>query len=198
MKKGIKITSKIIMMVLFPLFFISMTGIIMGGNNQEDIAYRLIEEKLEAVAMNVNTLYDIYEEGDYSYEEGILKKGEKNLSEDCSLIDEIKKESGLEVTLFWDNVRAITTVTDAKGERATGTTIDADFAGDILNGKSDKYFTKDIEIAGAAYCGFYIPMKQDNGDIVGLIFTGRAKEDVEKEIKKSQMKMAGGMIRSLF
>lgn len=107
MKKGIKITSKIIMMVLFPLFFISMTGIIMGGNNQKEIAYRLIEEKLAAVAMNVNTLYDIYGEGDYSYEEGILKKGEKDLSEDYALIDQIKKESGLEVTLFWDNVRAI-------------------------------------------------------------------------------------------
>lgn len=194
MKKGIKITSKIIMMVLFPLFFISMTGIIMGGDNQEEIAYKLIEEKLAAVAHNVNTLYEIYGEGDYSYEEGILKKGEKNLSEDYSLIDRIKEESGLEVTLFWDNVRAITTVTDSKGERAIGTTIDADFARDILNGRNDKYFTKDIEIAGAAYCGFYIPMKQDNGDIVGLVFTGRAKADVEKEIKRSQIKMAGGMM----
>lgn len=35
MKKGIKITGKIILMVLFPLLFISLTGIIMGGSNQE-------------------------------------------------------------------------------------------------------------------------------------------------------------------
>lgn len=194
MKKGVKITAKIMLMVLFPLFFISATGIFMGGNNQEETAYRLIEEKLEAVALNVDSLYDVYDEGDYSFEEESLRKGDKVLSEEYQLIDRIKEESGLEVTLFWGNERAITTVTDSKGDRAVGTTIDADFAEDILNGKSDKHFTKDIEIAGADYCGFYMPMTQKNGDVVGLIFTGRAKADVEKEIRNSKMKMAGGMM----
>ena len=70
MKKGIKITGKIILMVLFPLLFISLTGIIMGGSNQEKTAYRLIEEKLEAVAHNVDSLYSVYSEGDYSFEDG--------------------------------------------------------------------------------------------------------------------------------
>lgn len=194
MKKGIKITAKIILMVLFPLFLISIIGIIMGGSNQEKTAYQLIEEKLEAVAYNVDSLYSIYAEGDYSYEDGRLEKGGKLLSDDCHLIDQIKEQSGLEVTLFWGNERAITTVTDEKGKRAVGTTIDADFAKDILSGKSDSHFTQDIEIAGADYCGFYIPLTQENGEIVGLIFTGRAKADVEKDIRRSKMKMASGML----
>lgn len=194
MKKGFKITAKIIMMVLFPMLLISVTGIIMAGNSQADTAYRLIEEKLQAVAWDVDRMYDVYSEGDYSYDGGILKKGEKVLSDDYSIIDQIKKDDNLEVTLFWGNERAITTVTDDKGKRAIGTTIDADFAQDILNGKEKSHFTRDIEIAGAAYCGYYIPMTQQNGDIVGLIFTGRAKADVEKEIRNSQMKMASGMM----
>ncbi|MDE6434849.1 MAG: cache domain-containing protein, partial [Lachnospiraceae bacterium] len=86
------------------------------------------------------------------------------------------------------------TVTDEKGNRAVGTTIDADFAKDILNGQEKSHFTRDIEIAGADYCGYYIPMTQENGEIVGLIFTGRAKADVEKDIKSSQAKMAAGML----
>lgn len=194
MKKGIKITGKIILMVLFPLFFISVVGILIGGNNQEKTAYRLIEEKLEAVAYDVDALYDTYCEGDYAYEDGMLKKGDKLLSEDYGLVDRIKKGSNLEVTLFWGNERALTTVTDAKGNRAIGTTIDADFSKDILSGKSEKHFTKDIEIAGSDYCGFYIPLTQENGDIVGLIFAGRAKADVEKDIRESQMKMAAVML----
>ncbi|MGN0153269.1 MAG: methyl-accepting chemotaxis protein [Lachnospiraceae bacterium] len=194
MKKGLKITGKIVLMVLFPLIFISIMGVIMAGNNQEDTAYRLIEEKLEAVALNVDSLYGVYGEGDYSYEDGILKKGNKILSDDYSFIDRIKEESGIEVTLFWGNERAITTVMDAEGNRAIGTTIDADFAKDILNGKSEKHFTKDIEIAGSDYCGFYIPLTQENGDVVGLIFTGRAKADVVKEIRASQTKMGISML----
>lgn len=194
MKKGIKITAKIILMVLFPLLFISVTGIIIGGRNQEKTAYRLIEEKLEAVALNVDALYDVYSEGDYSYNDGVLKKGDKTLSENYDLIDGIKKESGLEVTLFWGNERAMTTVTDKKGNRAVGTTIDADFVQDILTGNKDTYFTKDIEIAGADYCGFYMPLTQSDGEIAGLIFTGRAKTDIEKDIHNSQIKMAAAMV----
>lgn len=194
MKKGIKITGKIILMVLFPLFFISIIAIIMGGSNQEKAAYQLIEEKLEAVAYNVDSLYSVYAEGDYSYEDGRLEKGGKLLSDDCYLIDQIKEQSGVEVTLFWGNERAITTVTDEKGNRAVGTTIDADFATDILSGKSDSHFTQNIEIAGADYCGFYIPLMQEDGEIVGLIFTGRAKADVEKDIRSGQVKMAVGML----
>ena len=193
MRKGIKITAKILLMVLFPLFFISIIAIVMCGNNQEDTAYQLIEEKLEAVALNVQSIYDVYSEGDYAYEAGVLKKGNEVLSEDYHLIDEIKQETGLEVTLFWGNERAITTVVDDNGNRAIGTTIDADFANDILAGKSEKHFTKDVEIAGADYCGYYIPMVQTDGEIVGLIFTGRAKADVETEIRNGQIKLATGM-----
>lgn len=194
MKKGIKITAKIILMVLFPLAFISIASIIMSSNSQRKIAYNLIEEKLGAVAMNVESLYNVYAEGDYSYEGNVLMKGDKVLSEDYALIDRIKNGVGLEVTIFWGNERAITTVTDSSGKRAIGTTIDTDWAKDLLSGKIDSYFTEDVEIAGAEYCGYYIPLTQSNGDIVGLIFTGRAKADVESDIRASQFKMAGGIL----
>ena len=194
MKKGIKITAKIILMVLFPLAFISIASIIMSSNSQRKIAYNLIEEKLGAVAMNVESLYNVYAEGDYSYEGNVLMKGDKVLSEDYALIDRIKNGVGLEVTIFWGNERAITTVTDSSGKRAIGTTIDTDWAKDLLSGKIDYYFTEDVEIAGAEYCGYYIPLTQSNGDIVGLIFTGRAKADVESDIRASQFKMAGGIL----
>lgn len=194
MKKGIKITAKIILMVLFPLFFISIVSIIMSGNSQKKIVYNLIEEKLGTVALNVESLYGLYAEGDYSYDGNVLMKGNKVLSDDYAIIDRIKKESGLEVTICWGNERAITTVTDSAGKRAIGTTIDTDWAKDLLNGKIDNYFTEDVEIAGADYCGYYIPLTQENGDIVGLIFTGRAKADVESDIRASQFKMACGIL----
>lgn len=194
MKKGIKIAAKIVLMVLFPLIFISIVSIIMSGNSQKKIVYNLIEEKLGAVALNVESLYQVYAEGDYSYENNVFMKGDKVLSEDYALIDRIKKESGLEVTICWGNERAITTVTDSSGKRAIGTTIDTDWAKELLGGKISSYFTEDVEIAGADYCGYYIPLTQNNGDIVGLIFTGRAKADVESDIRASQMKMAGGIL----
>lgn len=193
MKKGIKITAKIVLMTLFPLFFISVVAVLMGASGEKKVAYQLMEENLHNVANDVHTLYDLYAEGDYSYEDGILKKGKTKLTDDYSIMDAIKEQSDIEVTLFWGNERVLTTVTDEKGERAIGTTLDTDFASDILSGKDDSYFAKEVQIAGADYCGYYIPVKQTNGEIVGMVFTGRAKKDVQATIKEGEYKIAGSM-----
>ncbi len=194
MKKGVNITTKILLMVIFPMLLISVVSIIMSGNSQEKIVYGLIEEKLEAVSWNVDDLYDIYQPGDYSYDNGVFKKGDTVLSDDYSLIDRVKEDSNVDVTVFWGNERVLTTVTDASGNRAIGTTIDTDFAADILDGKITTYFTKSVAIAGSDYCGYYIPLSQSDGSVVGLIFTGRAKADVQRQINLSKLQMAGGML----
>lgn len=192
-KKGLKITAKINLLVLLPLFLVSLLGVVMAGNDHEETAYKLIEEKQHAVTWDVEKLYSECAVGDYSYEKGTLMKGGRILSADNSIVDRIKETSNLEVTLFWGNKRIVTTVLDENGNRAVETTIEEDFAKDILAGKKEDYFTKDVVIAGQDYCGYYIPLKQESGEIVGLIFTGRAIADVEKEIAQSKRKMAGAM-----
>lgn len=193
MKKGIKITAKIVLMTLFPLIFISVVAVLMGASGEKKVAYQLMEENLHNVAYNVYSLYDMYAEGDYSYEDGSFKKGKKKLTDDYSIMDSIKEQSDIEVTLFWGNERVLTTVTDEQGERAIGTTLDSDFASDILSGKDDAYFAQEVQIAGEDYCGYYIPLKQSDGEIVGMIFTGRAKKDVRATITAGEYKIAGSM-----
>lgn len=194
MKKGMKITAKIVLVTLFPLVLISVVAIWMGAAGEQNMAYRLVEENLENVAWNVDSLYNLYDKDDYSYENGMFRKGNTQLTDNFELIDGIKEQSDIEVTLFWGKERVLTTIVNDKGERAVGTTLDTDFAEDILSGKKERYFAEDIQIAGSDYCGFYIPMTQENGDIVGMIFTGRSKEDVQKEIKVAGAKMAGSML----
>ncbi|MDD5999745.1 MAG: methyl-accepting chemotaxis protein [Lachnospiraceae bacterium] len=193
MKKGIKITAKIVLMTLFPLIFISVVAVLMGASGEKKIAYQLMEENLHNVAYDVYSLYDMYAEGDYSYEDGIFKKGKTELTDDYSIMDSIKEQSDIEVTLFWGKERVLTTVTDEKGERAIGTTLDTDFASDILSGKDDSYFAQEVQIAGDDYCGYYIPLKQSDGEIVGMIFTGRAKKEVRATITAGEYKIAGSM-----
>lgn len=193
MKKGIKITAKIVLMTLFPLIFISVVAVLMGASGEKKVAYQLMEENLHNVAYDVYSLYDMYAEGDYSYEDGIFKKGKTELTDDYSIMDSIKEQSDIEVTLFWGKERVLTTVTDEKGERAIGTTLDTDFASDILSGKDDSYFAQEVQIAGDNYCGYYIPLKQSDGEIVGMIFTGRAKKEVRATITAGEYKIAGSM-----
>ena len=56
MKKGIKITAKIVLMTLFPLIFISVVAVLMGASGEKKIAYQLMEENLHNVAYDVYSL----------------------------------------------------------------------------------------------------------------------------------------------
>lgn len=193
MKKGIKLTTKIVLITLFPLVLISVIAVMMGTSGERNIAYQLVEENLENVAYSVDNIYNLYADGDFSYQNEIFKKGTKDITDDYELLDQIKEQSDIEVTLFWGKQRVLTTITNDKGERVIGTTLDEDFVSDILDGKIKKHFAPTIQIADEDYCGFYAPLKLKNGDIAGMIFTGRAKADVQKEIAKGQIRMIAGM-----
>lgn len=194
MKKGLRITTKINLMVLLPVILVSVFAIVMAGNNQEQTAYKLIEEKLKAVSWDVEKLYQNCAVGEFAYDKGTLTKGGRILSADNSIIDAIKETSGLEVTLFWGNMRIVTTLLDEQGNRAVETTTDESYVLEILAGEREEVFIEQTKIAGKDYCGYYIPLRQGaNGEIVGLIFTGRAKADVENEIKQSKMQIATGV-----
>lgn len=193
MKKGIKLTTKIVLITLFPLVLISVIAVMMGTSGERNIAYQLVEENLENVAYSVDNIYNLYADGDFSYQNEIFKKGTKDITDDYELLDQIKEQSDIEVTLFWGKQRVLTTITNDKGERVIGTTLDEDFVSDILDGKIKKHFAPTIQIADEDYCGFYAPLKLKNGDIAGMIFIGRAKADVQKEIAKGQIRMIASM-----
>lgn len=193
MKKGIKLTTKIVLITLFPLVLIGVIAVMMGTSGERNIAYQLVEENLENVAYSVDNIYNLYADGDFSYQNEIFKKGTKDITDDYELLDQIKEQSDIEVTLFWGKQRVLTTITNDKGERVIGTTLDEDFVSDILDGKIKKHFAPTIQIADEDYCGVYAPLKLKNGDIAGMIFTGRAKADVQKEIAKGQIRMIASM-----
>lgn len=187
-RKGISITVKIMVLVVLPL---TLFGLVSAGicySKQKDMAYTLISQELRSLAFNVADQYDLLAEGNYSYEAGKLQKGEKELTENYELIDRIKSQTDVNVTMFWGNVRILTTLLDDNGNRIIGTSLPDNIAEKVLHG--EEYFNSDMKIADSKYCGYYIPLRQQNDEIVGIIFTGKAKTDVDNEVNKNVMQLA--------
>lgn len=187
-RKGISITVKIMVLVVLPL---TLFGLVSAGIcyfKQKDMAYTLISQELRSLAFNVGDQYDLLAEGNYSYEAGKLQKGEKELTENYELIDRIKSQTDVNVTIFWGNVRILTTLLDDNGNRIIGTSLPDNIAEKVLHG--EEYFNSDMKIADSKYCGYYIPLRQPNDEIVGIVFTGKAKTDVDNEVNKNVMQLA--------
>ena len=61
-----------------------------------------------------------------------LYKGEKKITGNTQLVDQIKEESNVNVTLFWQDERILTTLLNEDGTRIEGTTLEKKIADKVL------------------------------------------------------------------
>ncbi|HAU86404.1 MAG TPA: hypothetical protein DCW90_13185 [Lachnospiraceae bacterium] len=187
-RRGINITVKIMVLVVLPLTLFGLVSTGIYYNRQKDMAYALISQELRSLAYNVSDQYDLFAEGNYSYEAGRFQKGEKELTENYELIDKIKSQTDVNVTIFWKNIRVLTTLLDDNENRIIGTSLSDNIAEKVLHG--EEYFNSDMKIANSKYCGYYIPLKQQNDEVVGIVFTGKVKTEVDNQVNKNVMQLA--------
>jgi len=89
---------------------------------------------------------------------------------DNGFTDEIQAKLGGQATLFQNGVRVATTVRNEQKARAVGTPVsDKVRAAVLVNGQK---FRGEAQVVGATYLAAYDPIRDSNGDIVGMLFTG--------------------------
>lgn len=148
-------------------------------------------EGILATTQTVRELFDSMGEGEYYLDEtGQVWKGENvNISECTQLIDSIKSETGFEVTVFYGDVRILTTLKDANGNRQIGTKASEEVSSQVLN-KGQNYHSNHTEIFGKRYMCSYIPLYQSGTKTpVGMIFMGKEYKSVEAGIQKVLVNM---------
>jgi len=84
-------------------------------------------------------------------------------------VDEVKASTNSEVTIFDGDMRLMTTIIDAAGDRVIGTKA-SDAVIDIVINQKQKYGLQ-INLFGSEYFAFYSPIIQD-GEVLGMLFAG--------------------------
>lgn len=126
----------------------------------------------------------INEESFYLDENNNLWKGDCNLTENEDLIDSFTEGVDTDIALFWGSTRRATSLLDSTtGERILGTTISDDFVNDVLNG--GEYSSSNVSVNGENYYAYYRPLKNPDGQIVGMIFVGEPSASVDSRLQLS-------------
>ena len=94
------------------------------------------------------------------------------------LLDELKNHIGCEFTIFEGDTRVYSTVTK-NGERAVGTKLASNLVDIVL--KQGKSYVGEADILGIPYLCSYVPTKDDDGKVNGLIFAGISIDEANKE-----------------
>lgn len=193
-KKGLRLALKLSLTVIVPIILITVAGIVLSAVKQSDLSESLVEREISGIARSVRQTYEELEQGSEFVMDGdTLSKGSQKLSGDYELIDKLKKEQDVELSLFYGDVRILTTLTDDTGKREINTKLSSQVYEKLQKGED--YFASDIELFGKPYSGYYVPLYQPGTkDIVGSIFCGRSQTQVNDGLRGTVLSMAGVMI----
>ncbi|EOS37533.1 hypothetical protein C808_03512 [Lachnospiraceae bacterium M18-1] len=95
------------------------------------------------------------------------------------LLDELKSRMKCEFTIFEDDTRAYSTVTQ-DGKRVVGTQLSSELNEIVL--QQGNTYVGEATIQGESFLCSYVPTKGDDGKINGLIFAGISREEARQEV----------------
>lgn len=135
---------------------------------------------LSDMAKAVKEVYESMAPGEWYLVDGQLYKGEINLSEQQTLLDDFVKDCNLELTVFFGDTRYVTTLEDKDG-KVIGTKAADEVIETVLH-KGEVYESYNTNVVGEEYFAHYIPLK-NGSEIVGMLFAGKPRAEMNNFIR---------------
>ncbi len=194
-KKGRKISLKtqLIAMVVVPILLV---GIVLTVNTATTLRENIVETEKDGLKTTAITLKSTFEGmagNDTSYVErsSMIYQGDIRITGKDSIVEKIAANGNVQVSFVFGNKRILTSFTDADGNPLTqdglngNNQIDDEIYQKVVVG-GEEYFDTSVELQGEEYYGYYLPLKNNEGEkneeTVGLIFVGRNSEEIESLI----------------
>ncbi len=191
-RKG-NLRKKLIQVTVIPLV---LTGIVILFTTYfvfSNIMQKEVQRGLKNIAMVTQRMTDHLYVGDYYLQENngyyTLYKGKTNLTGHRSMLQEIKRDTGIDITFFFGDVRVLTTLQDQQGESLLGTVAHPSVVKDVFTDKQEMFYEK-VLVGEEPYFAYYTPLYNGDGTCIGMIFAGKPTEEVNREILSSLMPIA--------
>ncbi len=181
MKLKFKLRGKLIGTVITPVLLLGVAVMQLSKATVSDVLTDKLETSLSATAVSVNETLKYAGEGAFGLNgSGDLVKGDFNISETLDLVDSIKEESGVEVSVFYGDTRYLTSIKDEAGKRPIGEKADETMVERVLK-NGENYFVENADVAGKQFLMYCIPLCNEGSTApVGMIVAGIGHEHVEE------------------
>lgn len=165
MKLGTKILCLVFVVILL---FSASVGTVMLKEITESMKQMATEKAKGDLALSSTYIDDVMS-GDWQVKNNKLYKGQTQINGNEELVDLLGEKTGDTITIFQGDTRVATNVMK-NGERAVGTQASSEVIAAVL--KKGKCFYGQADVAGSSYQTAYMPLKDQNGSIIGMLYTG--------------------------
>lgn len=172
---------------LLPLLLFGLIILGVGTHWFTKSMYSEVEIELNNVSSNLVTMFDALYPGNYRLADETslqLYKGDHDLTADYALIDRIKEDTKMEITLFYQGTRVLTTITDKNGRRIIGSPAPSEAIEEVLENGNPKFYKRTL-IYGSKYFSYYVPLRNQDGTVIGMLFVGKPTAEVDAFVQRS-------------
>jgi len=174
-------------MLLGSLVILSVSFILVLGYYMKDRAVTAAMIKAQVDLATCGEIIEIKYPGSWSERDGDLYKGPIKISFNNDIVDHLSDLTGDSVTLFLGETRVATTVRNSNGERAIGTKVSANVAQKVL--KAGQTYVGEADVVGQRYQTGYLPLRAENGNIIGIFYVGISHAYEQEIITRSVITM---------
>lgn len=175
-------------MNIIPIILLTLVITVFSAARFADSMSKEAQNGLKNLCDTVITMYDLMYVGDYHVIEQdgavYLLKGDHQLNGDFSIIDAVKEETQVDITVFYQDTRVITTIADGRGNRAIGTRASAIVIKEVLEEGKERFYSK-ASIEGEGYFAYYVPLRASDGSVIGMLFVGKPSAEVDALVRES-------------
>lgn len=173
---------RLMAMVVGPMLLAAIFLTVFSGLKLNELGNMGAESELTSFCKGTVEGYNALNDEDFTFSNGMLKKGDVEISENYATIDRLKKETNIDTTVYYGDTRVSTTLYNESGERNVGTTGDPEII-DTVQNKGETYYNGNTIIDGQVYCAVYVPLYQNGTDeVIGMMFVGKPKAEVQESI----------------
>ena len=156
---------------------------VFSGMELSSVYNKLVEETLNTASIQMADEIQRMYEGEWNLDEDdVLWKGDHQFKGD--FIGSLKTQTGLDYAIFYDNIRAITTVNGSPVGRKNADTLAPDEIYNTVVKGGKTYYRTNYTIAGELYSGAYAPVLDADGSIGGMTVAFRKTSDINKDIRR--------------
>lgn len=190
-QKKLSVMTQLVLQCAVPMVIMMAFVTVYSINTMRKLTHDATMEGLENLCQSVFAAYDALDNGAYRMEGETLYKGNYCVSENVDVIDSFVEGSAADVTIFYGDTRRATSLRDkSTGERILGTKASDAVIKTVLN-EGKTYETDSVVINGETYYAFYMPAKDDSGNVVGMVFAGQPATEATKRINQSSLLILG-------
>lgn len=188
MKRIKRLSTKLMLLGVGPIVLVGLAFIIYGNISLKRTCEDQAAYTLNGVCSHVRDEFSSLFPGGYHEEDGAYYAGSVNIAIYNQYLQKYKSEFNTEISIFFDNTRVMTTLTDDSGVSLIGTKQeDRHVISQVLVGHKT-YMSDNVMIDGHSYHTIYMPLFEEDR-VKGMVFAGISDASMERKLSVYRHRM---------